>query len=124
MVIKLELKEGIYTIIDDDDYEKVSQHRWHVTRHSNTKRYIIQMYLNGERFTLWSFIYGNTNGLEIDHINRNIFDNRKCNLRTCSRVDNIRNREKLITNTSGYKGVTYHKHSKCWVAQIHKNGKQ
>lgn len=59
---------------------------------------------------------------EIDHINRNKNDNRWANLRLSSRVDNARNRPREKRNTSGYKGVSWHKPSRRWRARIGKGG--
>jgi hypothetical protein len=59
---------------------------------------------------------------EIDHINGNKIDNRKCNLRICSHSENCRNRAKYISNTSGFKGVTWFKRDSNWRVRITVNG--
>ena len=47
--------------------------------------------------------------LFVDHINHNVLDNRKCNLRVCTRSENCRNNKGQSTRTrSKYKGVCYH----------------
>lgn len=55
---------------------------------------------------------------EIDHINRNKLDNRKCNLRIVTRSENQLNRWLLKSNTSWIRGVSYHKDRNTYVAQI------
>lgn len=54
----------------------------------------------------------------VDHINNNRADNRKENLRCCSRAENNRNRKRYATNTSGVSGVYYDKRRRKWVASI------
>lgn len=54
----------------------------------------------------------------VDHINGNKSDNRIENLRDVTHCQNMMNIKKYSLNTSGYKGVSFHKRSKKWVAQI------
>lgn len=64
-------------------------------------------------------------GLEVDHINRNTFDNRKQNLRFLSHGDNMRNR--LSWSKSGYRGAYLDKsskRSKPWRSEIKLKGKR
>lgn len=60
--------------------------------------------------------------VEMDHINGNRSDNRIANLREVTHVQNMQNREKLPTNTSGFKGVN--RHEGRWVARILVNKKR
>lgn len=63
----------------------------------------------------------------VDHINGNGLDNRRCNLRVCSRRENLQNRVNIArSNTSGYTGVEWHKQQEKWVASItirHEDGR-
>ena len=59
----------------------------------------------------------------IDHINGDPLDNRIENLREATIQQNGCNRGKNKNNSSGYKGVTWHKANKKWLAQIMHNGK-
>jgi hypothetical protein len=63
------------------------------------------------------------NDLHIDHINGNTLDNRKANLRICTRAENNCNIKRRKNNTSGYKGVSFDKRKKKWSAYISKNYK-
>lgn len=60
---------------------------------------------------------------EIDHINGCRHDNRACNLRPASRAENNHNAKLRKDNTSGVKGVTWHRRLGKWQAQIQENGK-
>ena len=86
-------------IVDDDDYERLSQHHWscirgYAARLENKKL----IYMHHE-------VLLREADLESDHINRNRLDNRKENIRNVTRSVNGQNR---CNNTSGVEGVTYH----------------
>ena len=63
----------------------------------------------------------NKSNLIVDHINGNVLDNRRCNLRLCTRAENARNVKKSKSNTSGYVGVT--KEGRKWLATVRLNHK-
>jgi len=63
-------------------------------------------------------------GVEPDHIDGNKHNNLPANLRLATRSQNAMNRPKQANNTSGYKGVSWHKRSAKWGAAIQVNGKQ
>ena len=46
----------------------------------------------------------------VDHINHNTLDNRRCNLRVCTRSENRRNGRKHRQSKARFKGVFYHAH--------------
>ncbi len=60
---------------------------------------------------------------EVDHKNRIRSDNRWSNLELGNRSDNQRNSGIRNDNTSGVKGVSWHKGKHCWVARISNNGR-
>lgn len=60
---------------------------------------------------------------EIDHKNRDPLDNRRSNLREATRSENCANRGINSNNTSGFKGVDFHKSSGKWRARICVNRK-
>lgn len=45
----------------------------------------------------------------VDHIDGNVFNNAIENLQDCSQSDNIAKAHKFKTNSTGFKGVSYHK---------------
>jgi len=101
-------------IIDKDDYEKVYGYWWGNVSNG---------YIGAKGMALHRFLTNCPKGLEVDHKNGNKLDNRKENLRICSRKENSRNAKISKRNTSGYKGVRWAKNEKKWVAGIIFNGK-
>jgi len=59
---------------------------------------------------------------QIDHINGIRDDNRWKNLRNVSILVNHKNQKARTNNTSGYKGVWFHKQLEKWAAEITING--
>lgn len=71
----------------------------------------------------WLYVYGVWPDGFIDHINGDQKDNRIKNLRIATDSENKRNVGKRSHNTSGYKGVTWDKTNKKWLAHATYNGK-
>lgn len=84
--------------------------------------------INGVRYQAshlaWLYVKGEMPSKAIDHINGIRSDNRIINLREATLSQNAMNRIKAANNTSGYKGVSFHKQSGKWQASIKINGKQ
>lgn len=72
----------------------------------------------------WKYHYGIDPIYFIDHINGDRNDNRISNLREATNIENLRNSKKYSTNTSGFKGVSYHKGYGKWQARATMNGKR
>lgn len=71
----------------------------------------------------WLITVGNLPTNNIDHINGIRIDNRLCNLREATHSENQHNRPMLRNNTSGFKGVSYHKAINKFAARISLDGK-
>lgn len=72
----------------------------------------------------WLYVFGRFPENEIDHINLLKADNRISNLREATHSENIRNRAKPSSNTSGYKGVFFIKSMNKFRAVCGANGKR
>ncbi len=67
---------------------------------------------------VWVHVHGCEPVGDIDHKNGDAGDDRICNLRDCNRAQNIQNGKRRSSNTSGYKGVHWHKIMRKWRAEI------
>lgn len=99
-------KHGKFKIlIDKEDKERVMQYNWSISKSNNYFR--VETRLPGKKLIrLHRFILNLTpKDGEIDHKNRNTLDNRKCNLRFATRLQNTRNIKFKRKNKTGYIGV-------------------
>ena len=114
-----------YALIDDDDYDEVSKYKWYTKKTTNVK-YATRWFIVDNKIKIeymHRFILKVKNGFDVDHINHNGLDNRKKNLRVCTRSQNNMNSRKRKNQTSKYKGVYYNKRDNKWVSQIRHNKK-
>lgn len=74
---------------------------------------------------IWVLVFGHIpSGFYIDHINGNKIDNRLENLRLATNSQNQQNRPAPKNNSSGYRGVTWHKAVNKWMARICHKGQR
>ena len=64
----------------------------------------------------WLYEYGSFPKHNIDHIDGNPSNNKISNLREATQEQNLFNTKRFKTNTSGYKGVHFHKGTGKWRA--------
>jgi hypothetical protein len=93
------------TMVDDEDYENLSQWTWRRTSAGYAARN--SWGPNGKygKIYMHRFIMDAPKGMCVDHINRGGLDNRRCNLRICTYSENGRNRVASKSNKTGFKGV-------------------
>ena len=72
---------------------------------------------------IWFLVKGEQPTTILDHINNNPTDNRIENLRPASMNQNQHNAKTRKDNTSGVKGVYWHKPNKRWIARVKINNK-
>ena len=104
-------------LVDDVDYPAISERKWS----NNGYGYAVASAGNHRLITMHRLIMGAEKGQEVDHINRNKLDNRRSNLRLCTRSQNKANVDRQPNNTSGMKGVSWHRRDRRWRAYINVN---
>lgn len=95
-------------LIDIEDVEKCKNVKWTTDGDS---------YINGcsKKYKLYRFVLDYDGPLQVDHINRNKYDNRKSNLRIVTQFKNAQNNGKL--------GVSFDKNANKWKAEFQRYGK-
>ena len=117
--IKLANNRGI-ALVDDNDFEETSEHKWVMSNEPNTNYALTWINIKGKFKTvsMHRLIMKAKKGQEVDHRDRNGLNNQKNNLRLCTRSQNLMNMKKRENCSSRYKGVTRSKSAKRWQAQI------
>jgi len=123
---QIPLTKGYVSIVDDEDYEWLSQWKWcaavdksgtvYAARASPTE--------NGKQKTtrMHRVIMNAPPDKFVDHRDGNALDNRKQNLRICTNAENTRNQGKKKNNTTGFCGVF--RNGKGFIAKLQINGKR
>jgi hypothetical protein len=120
------LSRGLAAIVDDADFDFLSQWKWCALRPRPTVYYAVRQDYGGEKPVLiymHRLLTEAPRGMEVDHRNHNGLDNRRENLRVCTRRQNSQNQRVRRSATSPYKGVT-RSSSQTWAAKITFAGKQ
>ena len=119
-----------YAIVDSVDYGDVIRFSW--TLHMNHGMLYVRCKMNMGRISgrtqncemqLHRYLLRPPRNMDVDHLNHNGLDCRRSNIRICTTAQNICN-QLPRGGSSKYKGVSWHKQGKSWVAGIKSNGKR
>ncbi len=118
---KVKLTKGKFALVDDEDYEKLLAKKWHLHSCGYACSTVKK---DGGSFTVMMHreIMNPCKDLEIDHRNHNRLDNRKKNLKICSRSDNLLNGSSHKDSKSKFRGVSWCKQTNKWRAQLRIKG--
>ena len=116
----IDLTNGGMALCSEEDFERLAQHAWfHVI--DGNQVYAARGGLDGRLIRMHVEVFG---GKGPDHANGDGLDNRRCNLRAATAAQNQMNRGKFASAYSVFKGVSWHKRDRRWVAKIKANGRR
>lgn len=115
------LTKGYSAIVDDEDYELLSQWKW--------QAHVRELTVYARRFSrdetgkeqhVWMHrvVNGTPVGMSTDHVNGNGLDNRRNNLRSATHFQNMWNKRPQRGHTSKFTGVSWEKSRGKWAANI------
>ena len=123
---EIKLPQGYTALVDDVDFERASRYKWQVK--VTPRNVYVMTFVGSKRKSLYlhRFILGVTERkIQVDHFpNHSGLDNQRHNLRVATTKQNSHNQRLPKDNTSGFKGVTWHKQQKKWCAAICENWHQ
>lgn len=111
-----------YFLFDIENYEKIKNTGWS----KNGGGYATGGIVGQGAVLVHRFLMNCPKDMQVDHINHNKLDNRKCNLRICTPAQNCWNNGMCKSNITGYKGVhkcTYNSGNVRYEASITVNKK-
>lgn len=125
MTARIPLTRGLVAIVDEADLTLVEGRRW--CAHLKRRTIYAVCREAGRKIRMHRVILGVPPGIEVDHINGDGLDNRRCNLRMANRLENTRNRRLDADNTTGFKGIRLKPdtpRARPWEARIPINGRR
>lgn len=97
--------------ISKEDKDKLGNYKWR-TVFKNNKPYMFTGNQYSDRIYFHRLVL--PTNLQVDHISGDTSDNRRENLRIATIQENMLNLQKKSTNTSGVRGVSFHKKRQEW----------
>ena len=133
----IKLTKKYETIVDDNLFEELNKFKWFAAKDTRSDNYYAcrrvhkneKLIFNKVHIRLHQYIFyikkqiTNFRLQNIDHKDGDTFNNQYNNLRLCSTSNNLKNQKLNKRNTSGYKGVSWHKSRKKWRTVIRINKK-
>ena len=118
---EIRLSRQMVTLVDDADYEELSAFKWYAHSAPGGKFYAAHKVKRGSKWTVEYMhrrIIRPAPHLDVDHCNGESLDNRRSNLKACSRAENLRNSRLYLTG-----GAYFDRHTGKWFARTSINGK-
>lgn len=104
MTKRIPLTQGLFAIVDDEDFDALSKHKWCATREGRYSIYAVHW--DGERIVrMHNIIMPPSEGMVIDHRDGNGLHNCRSNLREATRSQNNWNVQVPPRSSTGVRGV-------------------
>ena len=132
MIIKIfkVTRNGVFKItLCEKGIELYQSKNWHLSSTTRGVKYLMRK-VRKKPFKRRNIIFHREllkitdSKLQVDHINHDGLDNRICNLRVATPLENQRNKRKIKKASSAYKGVFFTKQDQVWNASIRHSGKR
>ena len=118
----ISLTRGKHAIVDAADYPALAKYKWYAQGEPGSRRFYAARTHKGRAIWMHRQIMKPPKGMVVDHINGNGLDNRRCNLRICTQLENAQNSHRRRPGKSRFRGV--HPRGDKWQAAIQHDGEQ
>lgn len=120
---EIPLTQGKVARVSDGDFEDLNRDKWYANKKDDNTFYAVRAEKGNNSHHI--LMHAQLTGYDrTDHIDGDGLNNVRENLRECTHSQNLMNRGAQSNNTSGYKGVSFHKPTGKFQAQIVINRKQ
>lgn len=120
---KITLTRGQFALVDDDDFVRFGRFKWYADWNKCTKSFYARR--NAPAVTgrqrplrLHRAIMNEPADMQVDHKNGNSLDCRRENLRSCTQLQNSRNRRVQKNSRTGILGIHFNKANGMYIAHI------
>lgn len=120
----IRLTQNKITLVDNEDFKELNEFSWYYHQGRACRK---PHKVKGKRKGfIWMHreIMKPSIDMTVDHLNGDALDNRKQNLRVCTKSQNQWNAKIRKDSSTGVKGVTFHKIKKKFIARIQVKGER
>lgn len=122
---KIQLTRGMVAIVDDEDFESLNQRKWFAANNRGNfcACRVMRTQFQEHKIKMCNVIMNVPEGMVVNYKDGNRMNNRKENLRVCTKSQAQQNQKPQQRNKSSeYKGVSRLKNRGKWMAYIKVNG--